>query len=186
MAGLLDGATVIPGLAIDTELRWALLHRLVVAGRAGEDEIDAELDRDNTATGQRHAAGCLSARPTQQAKEEAWASTVDSDDLPNAIQSAVIGGFVQGDQVELLAGFVDRYFEVVKHVWATRTNEIAQQIVIGFYPSLLVSPEVLERTDAFLAGGDVPPALHRLVLEGRDSVARSLRAQVRDRELGEV
>ena len=186
VAGLLDGATVIPGLAIDTELRWALLHRLVVAGRAGEDEIDAELDRDNTATGQRHAAGCLSARPTQQAKEEAWASTVDSDDLPNAIQSAVIGGFVQGDQVELLAGFVDRYFEVVKHVWATRTNEIAQQIVIGFYPSLLVSPEVLERTDAFLAGGDVPPALHRLVLEGRDSVARSLRAQVRDRELGEV
>src|SRR5262249_9786227 len=29
LAGLLDGSTVIEGLAIDTEMRWRLLHRLV-------------------------------------------------------------------------------------------------------------------------------------------------------------
>ncbi len=34
LAGLLAGRTEIPGLAVDTELRWAWLHRLATAGRA--------------------------------------------------------------------------------------------------------------------------------------------------------
>jgi aminopeptidase N len=42
--------------------------QLVVLGAAGEDDIDAELDRDNTAAGQRYAASALAARPTAEAK----------------------------------------------------------------------------------------------------------------------
>ena len=34
LAGLLDGSVVIDGLAVDTELRWLLLHRLVAMGAA--------------------------------------------------------------------------------------------------------------------------------------------------------
>ncbi|WP_434582174.1 aminopeptidase N [Carbonactinospora thermoautotrophica] len=181
LRGLLDGTTTIEGLTVDTDLRWTLLHRLVATGRAGEPEIDAELDRDNTAAGQRHAAGCRAARPTEQAKAEAWASTVESADLPNAVQAAVISGFMQSNQRELLAPYVDRYFAAIKDVWATRTNEIAQQIVIGLYPSLLTEQATLDRTDEFLRDPEVPPALRRLVLEGRDGVARALRAQERDR-----
>ena len=36
-----------PGLAVDAELRWAILRRLAVTGRAGDAEIDAELTRDH-------------------------------------------------------------------------------------------------------------------------------------------
>ena len=43
------------GLAVDTELRWQLLHRLVAAGAAGEAEIDAELASDRTDAGERYA-----------------------------------------------------------------------------------------------------------------------------------
>ena len=32
LAGLLDGNVVVPGLAVDTELRWALLRRLAAHG----------------------------------------------------------------------------------------------------------------------------------------------------------
>jgi aminopeptidase N len=181
---LLDGDTSVPGLTVDTDLRWALLLRLVSTGNADEAEIDAELDRDSTATGQRHAASCLAARPTSEAKREAWSSVVERGDLPNAIQSAVIGGFVQPEQRELLEPFIDRYFTVLCDVWATRTNEIAQRIVNGFFPSMLVDPRTLEATDAFLSSQNPTPALRRLVLEGRDGVARSLRAQERDRSAG--
>ncbi|MGH3328415.1 MAG: aminopeptidase N, partial [Streptomycetales bacterium] len=177
---LLDGDERVEGLTVDTDLRWTFLQRLVVQGLADEPDIDAELDRDSTAMGQRNAAACLAARPTLQAKEEAWTSAVDRDDLPNAIQAAVIGGFVQPDQRRLLASFVDRYFASITQVWATRTNEMAQQIVVGLYPRLLVSESTLERTDAFLAEQDPPPALRRLVLEGRDGVARALRGQACD------
>ncbi len=48
VADLLAGSAALPGLAIDTELRWALLRRLAATGRAGDAEIDAELRRDPT------------------------------------------------------------------------------------------------------------------------------------------
>ncbi|MFN2539983.1 MAG: aminopeptidase N [Mycobacteriales bacterium] len=178
--GLLDGSAEIPGLVVDTELRWTLLHRLVALGRADDDAVEAELDRDPTAAGQRHAAACRAARPTPEAKAQAWASVVQADDLPNAVQAAVISGFVNAEQSQLLEPYVEPYFEAVGRIWATRTVEMAQNLVVGLYPTLLVSPAVVERTDAYLAGSDVPPALARLLLEGRDGVNRALRARARD------
>lgn len=42
--------------------------------------------------------------------------------------------------------------------------------MIGLYPSWDISQGGLDAADAFLSGPDVPPALHRLVLEGRAGV----------------
>ena len=181
VAGLLDGSRALPGLTVDTDLRWHLLHRLVATGRAGDDEIEAELARDNTATGQRHAASARAARPTAEAKREAWEAVVESDRLPNAILSATIGGFAVPEQGDLLEPYVERYFAAIEDVWANRTNETAQNIVIGLYPTLLASEALLERTDRWLEERqDAVPALRRLVLESRDGVARALRVQARD------
>ena len=52
------------GLTIDTELRWTLLQSLVANGAAGADEIEAELDRDRTASGEREAAHAHALVPT--------------------------------------------------------------------------------------------------------------------------
>ena len=72
LAGLLDGSEVIEGLAIDTELRWRLLRRLAAMGRAGDAQIDAELTRDHTNAGQRHAAACRASVPDAEHKAAAW------------------------------------------------------------------------------------------------------------------
>jgi aminopeptidase N len=182
VAELLAGSATLPGLQVDTDLRWDLLTSLAAGGRAGEAEIDAELERDDTAAGRRAAAAARAARPDPQAKRQAWASVVDSDELPNAVQAAVIAGFGRVHDVELLEPFVEPYFAALRRVWESRTNEMAQQIVVGLYPTLLATPETLRRTDAWLQelDGDLP-ALHRLVLESRDGVARALRAQECDR-----
>ncbi|MEU2422483.1 aminopeptidase N [Streptomyces sp. NPDC007851] len=177
---LLDGATTIEGLAVDTELRWAFVERLAAVGHYDEADIAAEYERDRTAAGERHAATARAARPTEEAKAEAWASVVDSDKLPNAVQEAVIGGFVQTDQRELLAPYTDRYFEILKSVWDSRSHEIAQQIAIGLYPSLQVSTETLAKTDAWLASAQPNAALARLVSESRAGVERALKAQAAD------
>jgi aminopeptidase N len=184
LQGLLAGTTDLPGLSVDTELRWHLLHRLVVVGRAGTDEIEAELAQDPTAAGQRHAAACRAARPVAEAKAQAWHDLVDSDELPNAMVAAVIGGFGQPEQTELVSPYVEPYFEALERLWAERTAEIAQNLVVGLYPTVLVSPAVVERTDTYLAEHDVPPALRRLLLEGRDGVVRALRARARDAAAG--
>ncbi|MGG2463011.1 aminopeptidase N [Streptomyces sp. RGM 3693] len=184
LQGLLDGTQEIPGLAVDTELRWALLERLAATGRADESAIAAELARDATSAGERHAATARAARPTVAAKAEAWASVVESDELPNAVQEAVIGGFVQPDQQELLAPYTAKYFEAVKDVWDKRSHEMAQQVVVGHYPALQVSQETLEATDAWLAKADPSPALRRLVTESRAGVERALKARAADAAAG--
>ncbi|MDT3399977.1 aminopeptidase N [Streptomyces sp. B1866] len=180
LAGLLDGSEEIPGLVVDTELRWALLERLAATGRADERAIAAELDRDRTAAGERHAATARAARPTPEAKAEAWASVVESDKLPNAVQEAVIAGFVQTDQRELLEPYAEKYFAAVKGVWESRSHEMAQQVAVGLYPALLVSRETLQATDAWLASAEPSAALRRLVTESRAGVERALRAQAAD------
>ncbi|TWV35914.1 aminopeptidase N [Streptomyces misionensis] len=180
LEALLDGSQSVEGLAVDTELRWAFVERLAAVGRFDEAEIAAEYERDKTAAGERHAATARAARPTEEAKAEAWSSVVDSDKLPNAVQEAVIGGFVQTDQRELLAPYTDRYFEVVKDVWDSRSHEIAQQIAIGLYPSLQVSQETLDKTDAWLTAAEPGAALRRLVSESRAGIERALKAQAAD------
>lgn len=162
LQGLLDGTEEIAGLAVDTELRWGLLQRLAATGRADEKAIAAELDRDKTSAGERHAATARAARPTAEAKAAAWASVVESDKLPNSLQEAVIGGFVQPDQRELLAPYTAKYFAAVKDIWGSRSHEMAQQIVVGHYPALQVSQETLDATDAWLASAEPTPALRRL------------------------
>ena len=180
LRGLLDGTTTVPGLDVDTDLRWHLLGRLVALGRAGDTEVDTELARDSTSAGERQAATARALRPTAGAKAAAWDLAVVDESVPNAVQSAVIGGFWHSAQLDLLAPWVDRYFAVVGEVWATRPGELAQNVAVGLYPSLVVDRSVVERTDAYLQAHEVPPALARLLLEGRDGVVRALRARARD------
>ncbi|MEU9476594.1 aminopeptidase N [Streptomyces sp. NPDC048191] len=180
LEALLEGTQTVEGLAVDTELRWAFVERLAAVGRFDEAEIAAEYERDRTAAGERHAATARAARPTAEAKAEAWASVVESDKLPNAVQEAVIGGFVQTDQRELLAPYADTYFEVVKDVWDSRSHEIAQQIAVGLYPAVQVSEATLAKTDSWLATAEPNAALRRLVSESRSGIERALRAQAAD------
>ncbi|MFE7772897.1 aminopeptidase N [Streptomyces sp. NPDC057445] len=180
LQALLEGRETIEGLVVDTELRWAFVERLAATGVFDEDDVVGELERDRTAAGERHAATGRAARPTPDAKAEAWESVVESGKLPNAVQEAVIGGFVQTDQRELLAPYTEKYFASVKDVWESRSHEIAQQIVVGLYPSLQVSQATLDATDAWLDSAAPTPALRRLVLESRAGVERALKAQAAD------
>lgn len=181
---LLDGHTTLEGLSIDTDLRWELLTSLVAGGRAGEPDIAAQLAADPTATGQRAAAAARAAVPTAEAKQSAWASVFDGD-LPNAIQAATIAGFGRVHDIGRLLPFVAPYFEGLEQVWEAKTSEMAQNIVVGLYPTDLAGDtrvDVLGLTDEWLdAHPDAPPALRRLVLESRDGVRRALLAQDTDR-----
>ena len=177
VAGILDGTEPLTGLTVDTDLRWSLLQRLVAMGRRGDEHIDIELSRDETATGQRQAALARAMRPSATAKEEAWQSVVESDELPNALLAATVTGFNYPDHSEVTREFVGRYFDALEHIWESRTNEIAQSLVVGLYPTYLVEQETIDRTHAFLDSHTLPPALRRLLVEAADTVARALRVQ---------
>jgi aminopeptidase N len=184
--GLLDGSIRPDGLVVDDDLRWAVVQTLSALGVIGPDQIEAELERDPSAAGQRHAATARALQPTVEAKEAAWRLAVHDDSLPNAMQEAVIAGFRHPTQGELLVPFVQRYFADVRGVWDRRTSELAQNVVVHLFPTWIstISDSTLEAATAFLADPEVPRALRRLVSEGRADVQRALTARHADRAAG--
>lgn len=172
----------LPGLDVDTDLRWRIVTALAAAGAVDSDGmptpfIDAEAKRDPTAAGQRHALAAAAARPQLAVKEAAWEQVIEDDTLANITARSIIGGLVRPGQEELLKPFRDKYFGAIAGVWRRRSSEVAQTVVVGLYPSWDVSQEGLDAADRFLADPDVPPPLRRLVLEGRAGVERALRAR---------
>ena len=179
LRGILDGTSVPEGLTVDTDLRWTLTHALVVGGVLGEADIDAELARDATATGERSAAMCRAAIPTPEAKERAWASIIGGR-LSNAVLRSTILGFVDPHHVELLEPYAEKYFAEVDRIWREWTSDSAQNFVVGCYPALLIRPETVQRTHEHIERAQPPAALRRLLLEGADGISRALRAQAKD------
>ena len=175
---LLDGSQSVAGLVVDTELRWSLLHGLVALGAAAESDIDLELERDNTASGQRRAATARALRPTPEAKANAWRLATADAGLPNAIVESIVGGFYHPAQHELTEPYMRRYFDTVGEIWVQRPGEMARMLAVGLYPDA-ISDDALLTADAFLSQALLPPPLRRLVSEGRDDVQRVLRARTR-------
>ncbi|MFE7720881.1 aminopeptidase N [Nocardia rhizosphaerihabitans] len=183
LAQLLDGdpAAGLPGLTVDTDLRWRIVTALAAAGQIDADgvdspTIDAELAGDPTAAGKRQAAAAATARPIAEVKEQAWATVMGDDSVPNITARAIVGGFAPAGQGELLTPYVDKYFAEIPAVWERRSSEVAQTVVIGLYPHWAITEDAVAKADEFLAG-DHPPALYRLVSEGRAGIERSLRAR---------
>jgi aminopeptidase N len=173
------------GLEVDTDLRWRIVTGLATAGDVDADGpetpfIDAEVQRDPTAAGKRHGAQAAAARPQPRVKEQAWTTVVEDDTLPNITARAIIAGIAAPGQAELLKPFTARYFDAIPGVWARRSSEVAQTVVIGLYPHTDISESGIAAADEFLSDLDVPPALRRLVLEGQAGVKRALRARTFD------
>ena len=185
LADLLDHEPAelgLAGLSIDTDLRWRIVTALAAAGDIDADGlqtpfIDAEVQRDPTAAGKRHGAQASAARPQAAVKEKAWTQVTEDDTLPNIVGRSIIAGFVQPGQAELLKPFGARYFAAIRGIWERRSSEVAQTVVVGLYPSWDISDDGIAAADEFLADPGLPPALRRLVLEGRAGIQRSLGAR---------
>ncbi len=172
----------LPGLLVDTDLRWRIVTGLARSGVIDGDGletpfIDAEAQRDPTAAGKRHGAAAAAARPQMAVKENAWTHVTEDDTLPNITGRSIINGIVQPGQGDLLKPFTARYFATVRGVWERRSSEVAQTVVVGLYPNWDISDDGITAADTFLADPELPSALRRLVLEGRAGVERALRAR---------
>jgi aminopeptidase N len=179
--GLLDGSASLDGLTVDTDLRWELLHGLARRGRADDDAVEDELDRDPTISGQESAAAARAAMPTAEAKASAWELAVVSDDVPNETMRSIAIAFAQPEQDDVLRPYVQKYLDTADAIWEKRGVHRASTVLTYMFPTVLATQETLDLTDAWLSRSEANPAARRLVSEGRDDLARALAAQARDR-----
>ena len=186
LAELLAGTAEVPGLVVDTDLRWEILSCLVAAGQMGETEIAAELARDDTSAGREFAAGARAAIPTLEAKRAAWRLAVHDNAISNTSQRTALTWFTQVQDAALLREFAIEYFAVIEDVWVNRSREMAGNIVRLGYPLVSVNDptlDVLTMTDQWLDRlGAREPGLRRLVLARREEVVCAQIARARDAE----
>jgi len=182
LESLLDGSTELTGLTVDTDLRWSLLSSLAANGRADGQRIDEELARDNTITGQEHAAAARAMRPTPEAKEQAWTDAVVRDDVPNETQRSIALAFHVAGQDELLAPYVGKYLDSAAGVWEKYGVQRASVVLEYLFPRTLANRETLDTVTGWLESSDANPAAKRYVREGAADIERALAAQARDAE----
>ena len=175
-AGLLSGDVTVPGLTVDTDLRWSLLKRLAATGRAGDAEIDAELLRDATDQGRNHALGARAAIPDAEHKAEAWRLLTETELGPEGVLF-LAEGFGLGEHAELTRGFADAYFEILPRLWTERPEQMRVLLAERIFPFTATSPELLAKVDAFLAAEERDNALRRVLVEARDGASRAIRSR---------
>lgn len=162
------------GLPIDADLRWLLLTALATTGHADAEQIAAERASDDTAAGRTAEIRALASRPDASTRAAAWEAAWNDLSLSNDHLDATIAGFRAGGRRDLIAGFDAQYFERIRGVWAERSIELAQRLVLGLFPAT----DSTDAVDAWLEQNtDAPGALRRLVIESRDDLARDLRVR---------
>ncbi|MFC4019866.1 aminopeptidase N [Micromonospora sp. GCM10011542] len=177
LTGWLAGRGVPAGLAVDAELRWAVLRRLVVLGAAGEAEIAAESAADPSAAGAERAARCRASLPDPAAKQAAWEIIVRDTELSNRLLEATAEGFWQPEQVELTAPYVERYFAEMPAAARRRTPWTADRVASLAFPRYAVAQPTREAAAALLARDDLTPGLRRVVTDADDDLRRALVAR---------
>jgi len=206
LAAVLAGDASIPGVALDTDLRWLVVARLASAGRLQPEQILAELDRDPTDFGRRHAAASLAGRPTAEAKADAWQLIIAPDQEPPANWSAVVdrppslatiaaimhgfatGAFLEGgfirpgpEQEAEIRPYIIPYAAAIPRVWAERTVDEAETFTEGLYPRYITDDELVRAVQSVLDRDDLPGGARRILQEGLDGTMRSRRARDTDR-----
>jgi aminopeptidase N len=182
LAAWLDGSELPEGLVIDTDLRWTLIVSLARLGRIDGDRIDEELTHDTTITGQERAAQARAARPTPEAKAEAWRLAVESEDTPNETQFRTILGFQQPAQEDLLRPYVATYLTAAKDVYTRLGSSMGENVLVYLSPRGLPEQSTLDALSEWLENEaeSVDAPTLRYVGEARADLIRALEAQKRD------
>jgi aminopeptidase N len=185
LAGWLDPQTpgdVPDGLVVDTDLRWQVLANLARLGRVGAEQIEDELTRDTTISGQEKAAQALASRPTPEAKAEAWRIAVESTETPNETQFRTILGFQHPGQEDLLRPYIDKYLEAAKDVYSRLGSAMGENVLTLLAPKILAEQSTADALAGWLdnEGRTADAPTRRYVQEAHADLVRALAAQQRD------
>ncbi|CAM3428254.1 aminopeptidase N [Stackebrandtia soli] len=174
----LTGTNVPDGLRVDQSLRWDIVHALAAAGELTDNELDSEAERDTTTLGRLAALTARAARRDAEAKEESW-RLLEDPSLSAADQRAILSGFWQFDQSELLRPYVTRFLDLIDTLWDGGHHERAGHAV-HFTTAFPTGTDTIEALDRWLSIEDRPATLRRFVTEARSEAILRQRSMIRD------
>jgi aminopeptidase N len=168
-----------PGVAVDDELRWAMLERLASLGAWDAGEIDSELARDRSTQGTLHAAKCRALLPDPAAKAAAWHTMLTDAGRSNDELYATAEGFWRPEQAAITAPFVSRYFERIADTASLRSGWVVARLALLAYPRTAVDRATLDLGDALLGRDDLDSGIRRSIVDASDDLRRALASRER-------
>lgn len=165
LTGWLETGTV-GDLPLSPALRWRAIARLAETGAAEAPLIEEQRLLEPGVEAELGAAAALAARPSPEAKQEAWAAASDPA-VDNRRFAALMGGLWSVEQADLLAPYVERYLREAPE-WARRGQAFAQ-VVGRARPALALDAGQVAALDEALTG-DLPTVLRRQWEDWRDDV----------------
>jgi aminopeptidase N len=166
------------GLTVDDDFRWRLVRALAEADVIGQEQIDAEADRDRSSQGALHALAATASRPDPTSKAAVWQRIVADEELSNWEAFSLAEHFFRPGQVDLTSEYVDRYFEDVPATVKFRPGMMAEQVALLAYPRFAVSRDTVSAAEARLTG-DLDSGVRRAIADRTDDMARLLRSRER-------
>ncbi len=173
---LLDGRRVIPALTLDQDMRWSIAMKYVVHGLAGADErVALEAERDKTDRGQRALVEAEVARPSAEAKAQAWEKMNGAGYGSLYLTRAAMAGFHWWRQRDILAPYTDKFFAAIPGIFESQDGEFATMYFRSLFPGYRAEPALLQRADSLLAATDESKSLLRRTLrEAIDDLKRTI------------
>ncbi|MFG1610465.1 aminopeptidase N [Actinoplanes sp. NPDC049265] len=181
---MLAGRPDLAGLAVDSGLRWAIVRRLAALDRMTDDELTAELARDDTTEGRLHHLTARASRPDPAAKAEAWQLLTADTRLSHQERMAVIEGFNLAEQPDLLRPYLPGIYGTLGTVWSARADASATAPLQlrALLPTWDATLDGLARTDQALSR-PLPGSLRRVLEDSRAEQIRALRCRERESQV---
>ena len=108
------------------------------------------------------------------------------DDVPNETQRSIVLAFQAYGQDEVLAPYVEKYLAAADTMWEEKGTQRASTALEYIFPKHAGQPGAPRPGRRLARGSPANPAAKRYVREGRDDVARALRAQGEGRRAPEL
>lgn len=162
------------GIDLDVDLRWRVLVRLAALGATDAAELDAALADEPTAVSRVEHMRALVSLPTAEAKERAWSVFTGDLDVPNYELEAAGLGMWRAGQEELLAPYVDRYFDELPATVAVRSGWVLADATEFFFPVTSLSESTLARARAMADDDSLDLSVRRRLSDCADDLARKL------------
>ena len=165
-------------LATDPDLGWRRLTRLAELDLLDESDVEQLLKDDPNPDAWMSAVRARAARPSAEAKAEAWQVAVVERKIPPGVLFRVGRVFWLPGQEQLLAPYAEKYLESLGPFGETGMLW-AMSLSGAFYPAVGGGDGFLDRLESAAGADEVSPLVRQTVRELNDRRRRREAARAR-------
>jgi aminopeptidase N len=160
----------------DVDLAWRVATRRAALGQYDEDVVEALLARDPDPDAGVRALTVRTARPSAEAKDEAWAELFEKRNVPGGpLLGGMIRAFWQPQQEEILLPYAERFLDEVPRLAGGGMLTVFG-LMFGMFPQL-GDEAFVARAQQLAAEPGCDPTVRAALLIGTDTLTRMERSR---------